>query len=79
MVLDKNGALPILVWPYDEAPEQLRNLSPHGGDEDWVAHVPVHFASLWIPWLDSGGSFGCCDVSKHELSDGSVVFIGAHS
>lgn len=70
---------PIMVWPWDDAPEFLKALSPHGGDEDWVAHVPPWFASMYISWLESGSSFGVCDVSRHEIADGSVVFIGAHS
>lgn len=70
---------PIMVWRFEEAPQELQALSPHGGDEDWLAIVPKFMADAWIPWLDSGSSFGVCDVSQHELEDGSIVFIGAHS
>jgi len=69
---------PIMVWPYHEAPQALKALSPHGGDEDWLAHVPYWFANTYISWIE-GGNFGVCDVSRHEIADGSVVFIGAHS
>jgi hypothetical protein len=69
----------IQVWPYDDAPEEYRRLSTHGGDEDWVALVPAQYVSTWIPWMESGSSFGCCDVYEYPLPDGSVVRIGAHS
>lgn len=70
---------PIQIWPFKEAPENLRALSQHGGDEDWLALIPPNLAEEWIPWLEEGTSFGCCSVSKHKLKDGSVVRIGAHA
>jgi hypothetical protein len=69
----------IQVWTFKDAPPEFQALSPHGGDEDWVALVPPCFSGQWIGWLESGTSFGCCDVSQHPLQDGSVVHIGAHS
>jgi hypothetical protein len=69
---------PILVWRFQDAPKEYRDLSPHGGDEDWLALVPVEMAYEWIGWMD-GGAFGCCDVSEHLLKDGRVVRIGAHA
>lgn len=77
-MFDRDNKLPILVWPWDDAPESLKALSTHGGDEDWVAHVPPHFANMYISWIHSS-AFGCCDVSMHEIADGSIVFIGAHA
>lgn len=70
---------PIRVWRFYDAPRALQELSPHGGDEDWLAIVPAHMADGWIPWMESGSSFGCCDVSRHPRLDGSVVLIGAHA
>lgn len=70
----------IRVWRWEDAPEEFRALSGHGGDEDWIAHVPASLAGEWIDWLDDSGTpFGCCDVSTHPLPDGSVVRIGAHA
>jgi len=66
------------VWPFHEAPESLRKLSTSGGDEDWIAHVPKHFAGRYIAWLETGG-FGVCDVEKIEIADGSIVYIGSHA
>lgn len=68
----------IAVWPFYEAPGALRALSPHGGDEDWLALVPAAQAGEYIGWLNHG-PFGVCDISRHELADGRVVCIGAHS
>lgn len=69
----------ITVWRFHEAPPGLQALSPHGGDEDWLAVVPASMADDYIGWLESGSPFGCCDVSRHPRPDGSVVCIGAHS
>lgn len=30
----------ISVWTWKRAPENFKNLSRYGGDEDWVAFVP---------------------------------------
>jgi hypothetical protein len=80
----------IIVWRFEDAPEEFRALSHHGGDEDWVALVPKTMADSFIPmeldsdpefahqWADQGTSFGCCDVSEHFLPTGEKVLIGAH-
>ena len=70
---------PILVWRFHEAPIELRDLSPHGGDEDWLAVIPP---DMEVPnWIDSGSAFGACDVSEHAhpTKDGWKVCIGAHA
>ncbi len=69
---------PILVWPFKYAPLEFKIFSPHGGDEDWVAFVPDMYRDMYISWLDSGGGFGCCYVSQHEVP-GGTVYIGAHA
>jgi hypothetical protein len=68
----------ICVWRFNDAPQEWRDLSQHGGDEDWLAVVPATMRDAYIPWLDYG-SFGVCDISRHELPDGRIVFIGAHA
>jgi hypothetical protein len=72
---------PIQIWPFDEAPAELRELSNHGGDEDWLALVPPHLAERDIWWMEAGTSFGWYDVSEHQhpTLDGWVVRIGAHA
>jgi hypothetical protein len=57
-------AEPITVWRFYEAPEELRNLSPHGGDEDWLAEIPQQMETP--TWIEAGSAFGACDVSEHE-------------
>lgn len=69
------------LWHFDKAPARYQGLSQHGGDEDWVAHVPASDAGYYLPFLEdgNGGWFGCAHVSEHPQPDGSTVYIGAHS
>lgn len=69
----------IQVWRWEDAPEEYRALSTHGGDEDWVALVPKEMAAEYIGWMEDGSPFGCCSVSKDMLPNGDVVRIGAHA
>ncbi len=68
----------IAVWPWAEAPQDLKVLSQNGGDEDWVALVPAKWADMWLPWVEQNG-FGSCNSTRHELPTGEVVYIGAHA
>lgn len=69
----------IRVWAWRDAPQELRVLSNHGGDEDWVAAIPPEAYNRDPYWADSGTNFGCCDVEAHELPAGWRVLIGAHA
>jgi hypothetical protein len=70
----------IRVWPFHDAPEALRALSDHGGDEDWLALIPAELVDAHdYRWMKEGSEFGVCDVSSHELADGAEVRIGTHS
>lgn len=69
---------PILVWRFEDAPEEFRKLSQHGGDEDYLAVMPADYNGYTPMWLEYG-SFGVCDIEQHILEDGRRVFIGAHS
>ena len=70
----------IRVWRFHDAPEEYRNLSTNGGDEDWLALVPPAFNErhIYIPWLNVG-SFGACDVDEYPLESGAIVYIGCHA
>jgi len=73
----------ILVYAFEDAPEWCQKLSPHGGDEDWLAIVPRYFVGTgdvqdMVPWLCEGTAFGVCSVAVHELDDCFVV-IGCHA
>ena len=68
----------IRVWEFYEAPKELQELSPHGGDEDWLAVLPAVYKDRCDPdWINE--RFGCCRISGHELPDGRQVRIGAHA
>lgn len=80
-VCDCEGWIPpahIIVWPFDDAPQSYRDLSPHGGDEDWLAFVPTALVDAWIGWMEEGTAFGCAGVTQHEV-EGGVIRIGAHA
>lgn len=71
----------IKVYRFHDAPYSLKKLSTNGGDEDWIAIVP---RNIWekehgyIGWLESGSSFGCCNVDMFEFEN-FLVFIGSHA
>jgi hypothetical protein len=69
---------PVQVWAWDDAPEEYRELSGHGGDEDWVALIPEHLYEdrYQIPWLEA---LGVCDVEFHPIPTGEAIAIGAHA
>ena len=67
----------ILVWEWWDAPGELRALSPHGGDEDYIALLPKDMEPP--SWMHEGSPFGCCSVSEHVYEDGRWVYIGAHA
>jgi hypothetical protein len=71
----------IRVWAFEDAPEELRSLSTSGGDEDWLALLPPKHAGQHIGWLDSGHSFGCCDVQSYQHPElpGYEIRIGSHA
>lgn len=74
-----NSGTPICVWRFEYAPDWIKELSPHGGNEDWVAILPSGYRSNWAPWMGDGTPFGVCSVSEIALPDGRVVRIGAHA
>ena len=71
-----SAARMIRVWRFRDAPKTYQNLSQHGGDEDCIAFVPKPMDQPL--WMESGTAFGCCEVSEHPVSLGTV-YIGAHA
>jgi hypothetical protein len=76
----------IRIWYFDDAPDDFKKLSNHGGDEDYVMHVPADYYACYLAELivaenqnEVSRAFGICDISKHKLDDGSTVYIGAHA
>jgi len=68
----------ICVWEFYKAPPALRELSQHGGDEDWLAWVPNGNDDMQPMWTEAN-AFGCAGVDDATLGDGSRVYIGAHA
>lgn len=73
------GAL--ILWAFRDAPEELRALSEHGGDEDWLLLIPPKHADGYFPWAEDCGWMGCAGVDEyaHPTLEGWRVRIGAHS
>lgn len=72
----------IKIWRWRDAPQAYRDLSEHGGDEDYVMLVPADYG--WDHLVDllgdrHGSAIGCCSVHRHELPCGSTLYIGAHA
>lgn len=69
----------ITIWRFEDAPNRIRRLSPHGGDEDWVALVPELMDTPM--WMHEGTPFGFCSVTEHAHPDypGFKILIGAHA
>jgi len=76
-------ALPISIWRFHEAPEELRALSTHGGDEDWLAELPPSFDRNPPDYLYRLAR-GTADeyqlmLLDHPAKPGWKVCIGAHA
>ena len=71
----------IKVWAWDDAPPEFRELSEHGGDEDWVVLLPPKHAGQWLQWMDENTAFGGYDFSSHTHPDfpGCEIRIWAHA
>jgi len=66
----------IILWAFRDAPEHFRDLSGHGGDEDFVAFVPASMVDT--PLACDVERMAICDCETHEV-EGGVVLIGAHA
>lgn len=70
---------PIKIWPFYDAPEHLREMSQHGGDEDYIALVPAEYENENLVWkFEETGILGCCSTDRYDTPEG-IVFIGAHA
>lgn len=68
----------IKVWRFRDAPQIYKELSLHGGDEDYIAILPATMAHDPPLWLEVA-PFAVCDVETYPLDDGSIVYISAHA
>lgn len=70
----------ITVWAWEDAPADLQALSEHGGDEDWVALVPLKYSEAWrLGWLERIDSSHSPQVVAHPSISNFEVWIGAHA
>lgn len=70
---------PIKIWRFSGAPDQYQQMSEHGGDEDYIALVPVQYRDEHIVWrIEELGLLGRSSTDKYETQEGDV-YIGAHS
>lgn len=72
----------ITVWEFYDAPEEYRNLSTNGGDEDWLVLIPAqindNIMQYGLPyWIESMDS--CREPQIHKLPNGDTIVIGAHA
>ena len=68
----------ISIYRFKDAPQQWRDLSTNGGDEDWLAFVPDSLKSEYMPFLEEGsGRFGNI-VDSYDVA-GGVVLISSHA
>lgn len=69
----------VIVWPFADAPAELKSLSLNGGDEDWVIFIPrVLAANRNIEWVECGTVFGDESPQRYEVDDG-VIYITSHA
>lgn len=74
--------LPCTVWRFHDAPQELRDLSTNGGDEDWLVEVPpIGIADEYgLPeWILSTDSMEEPKTYPHPTRPGWTVVIGAHA
>lgn len=63
---------PILLWPFEVAPEKYRRLSENGDDEEWLMVVPRD------SWLPTDWMYLSERVDHYDLPDGVTVVVGSH-
>ncbi len=70
----------IKIWSFEDAPEEYRELSRNGGDEDYTAFIPdgVDIPFFLDPENNGIGRFGICETEEHRVDDGTVL-IGCHA
>ena len=80
----------IEIYRFEDAPQDLQDMSTNGGDEDWIAIVPYElmryhqgdFDDWALPmFLLSFSPFGCCKVEfhNHPTRKNCVIAIGCHA
>jgi hypothetical protein len=65
----------IKMWRFEDAPQELQELSTNGGDEDWLFLLPhgMNTEGLW--WMENALNI----VNEYKTSTGQICIITAHS
>src|SRR5574339_339252 len=66
-----SGTKYLIVYPFDDAPQILQDLSNNGGDEDWLLIIPPEYKDRYIGWAESD-YFGCSDIRTVHLGDWTI-------
>jgi hypothetical protein len=77
----KNRQPHIKIWQFSNAPEEYKELSTNGGDEDWIAFIPDEMdetRDAHLGFLEEGTPFGWCCVNEHLVPNGRIL-IGCHA
>lgn len=68
----------ISVWPFRQAPSDIKELTSQGDDEDWVVFIPKALAVSDNPkpfWIEATDSMR--EPVQIEVEDGTF-FVGCH-
>ena len=65
------------IWAFEDAPKEMQDLSPHGGDEDYIVIVRDETNSV-VYQMQGGRFLGVDHWTMHEYN-GAQVWIGAHA
>lgn len=74
---------PITIWRFEDAAISYKELSENGGDEDWIARVPIHlFEEGRLPSFIFNNSFDSMNepqVFDDPIFKGYKIIIGSHA
>ena len=65
----------IKMWLWKDAPDEYKT---NPDDADYVCFVPNELKNVYLPFLETGSWFGCCDIEEIKTNDG-IAYIGYHA
>lgn len=69
----------IIIYEFDDAPEELQALSEQGGDEDWIIIIPNDILNKhhgYITMFETG--FIDNQEATHESFPDCTIYISSH-
>ena len=83
--MEENNSF-VRLWNFENAPDELKYLSDHGGDEDWIALVPASMKDKYYSLIECSDYERSGNLSRKELTnddieglEGYILYIGSHS